>query len=76
LANLLIVQQPKIRVCADVADKRGQYALSEPMELVWNPLAEQLEAAACPTCGSSTFEFQLAAKKSKSEHPLVCRQCK
>jgi hypothetical protein len=75
LANLLIVQQPKICVRADVADKRGQYALSEPMELVWNPLSEQLEAATCPVCDCSTFEFQLAAKKSKSEHPLVCRQC-
>jgi len=76
LANLLIVQQPKICVRADVADKRGQFALSEPMELVWNPLAEQLEAATCPVCGSSTFEFRLVGNKSKTEHPLVCGQCK
>jgi hypothetical protein len=76
LANLLIVQQPKICVRADITDKSGQSILSEPMELVWNPLAEQLEAATCPACGSSTFEFQQAAKKLKSEHPLVCRQCK
>ena len=71
LANLLVVQQPKICVYAAVADNRGQFVLSMPMELIWNPLAEQLEAATCPACGNSTFEFRLASKKSKPEYPLV-----
>ena len=76
LANLLIVLQPKICVYAALTDNRGQFVLPTPMELIWNPLAEQLEAATCPTCGNSTFEFRLASKKSKPEYPLVCGQCK
>lgn len=75
LANLLIVEQPKICVKAIVSAKRSGDILSEPMELLWNPLTEQLEAAVCPACGGPTFEFRLATKKSKAEHPLVCPQC-
>ena len=75
LANLLIVQQPKVCVCATVTGKRGLETLSEPIELVWNPLTEQLEAAVCPSCNGSTFEFRLTTTKSKTTHSLACDQC-
>jgi len=75
LANLLIVQQPKVCIQAVATGKRGTEISSEPMEIIWNPLPEQLEAAVCPSCGGSTFEFRLATKRSKTEHPLICGQC-
>jgi len=75
LATLLIVQQPKICVRAVATGQQKWGGLTESMELVWNPLAEQLEAAVCPACGNSTFEFKLAAKNAKIDHPLVCGQC-
>ena len=75
LATLLIVQQPKVCVRALASGTRGLDGLSEPIELIWNPLAEQLEAAVCPACGNSTFEFKLAARNAKAKHPLVCGQC-
>ncbi|MCL2306137.1 MAG: hypothetical protein FWC43_12410 [Planctomycetaceae bacterium] len=75
LANLLIVQQPKICVQAVASEKRGMGLSSEPMELIWNPLTEQLEAVSCPACGRPTFEFNPATKKQKTEHALICGQC-
>jgi hypothetical protein len=57
LTNLLVIHQPKLSVAATVS---GPRALREPLELVWDPLTESLEAVACPGCGHPTFALELA----------------
>jgi hypothetical protein len=51
LNNLLEVRQPKLLVKSTVG--------SIPLELVWDPLTEGLEAVPCPTCGQPTFVLSL-----------------
>ncbi len=57
LSNLLVVHQPKLRFEATVT---GPRSFSAPVELVWDPLSEALEAASCPNCGHPTFSLELA----------------
>jgi hypothetical protein len=51
LNSLLEVRQPKLLVKASVG--------SIPLELVWDPLTEGLEAVPCPSCGQPTFVLNL-----------------
>jgi hypothetical protein len=67
LVHLLLVHQPKLLIQAEVATARRP---PFPLELVWDPLSESLEAASCPQCGRPTFAFQLDRLSR-----LVCPQC-
>jgi hypothetical protein len=44
--------------------------LAAPLELVWDPLTEALEAPPCPTCGRPTYAFDL----TRQGH-LICPAC-
>jgi hypothetical protein len=68
LLQLLLIQQPKLLVRALVSapGRRGA-----PLELVWDPLMEMLEAPPCPTCGSPSYAFELTWQER-----LVCPACK
>ena len=66
LTSLLIVQQPKLMIWLAVAVK------ARPMQvlpLVWNPLSDSIEAAACPSCGQPTFALEM------DRHRLRCPRC-
>jgi hypothetical protein len=56
LVNLLEIHQPKLLLQASIVSG-GQAA--GPLELVWDPLVEALEAVACPTCGHPTFALEV-----------------
>lgn len=58
LASLLLVRQPKLLLRSAAACPRRPGAAAE-LDLVWDPLTESLEAAACPQCGAPTYVFQL-----------------
>jgi hypothetical protein len=66
LLHLLLIQQPKLLLRAQVASAKA----SAPLELVWDPLTEALEAAPCPDCGRPTFAFDLTRQGR-----LVCPAC-
>jgi hypothetical protein len=67
LLNVLVIQQAKLLIQAMVrTDKRDV----EPLELVWDPLTEALEAAPCPQCQRPTFAF---ARTRLGR--LACRDC-
>ncbi|MEX2142883.1 MAG: hypothetical protein WD894_26740 [Pirellulales bacterium] len=73
LLSLLVVQQPKLIVKAQVRRAEASAAaggLAE-LELVWDPLVESLEAAACPVCRNPTYAFELTRRGS-----LACAGCK
>jgi len=56
LINLLAIHQPKLLLQATVHRAgTGASALAIPLELVWDPLIEGLEAVSCPSCGQPTF---------------------
>ncbi len=57
LNTFLLVHQPKLLTEATVT---GPRSLNAPVELVWDPLAEGLEAVDCPSCGHPTFAFEIA----------------
>jgi hypothetical protein len=65
--NLLVVQQPKLLVAAEVKSEKAAAAL----ELVWDPLMDAVEAPPCPSCGRPGFAFEL----SRQGH-LVCSSCR
>ncbi len=66
LLNLLVVQQPKLLIRAAVASERT----TAPLELVWDPLLDALEAAPCPECRRPTFAFDRTRQGR-----LVCPTC-
>lgn len=70
LLNVLLIHQPKLQLRADVLDKR--VLASSPaasVSLVWDPLAEMLEPAACAVCKRPTFEL------ARRQSGLVCPAC-
>ncbi len=67
LSNLLLVHQPKLRLETVVTGPRG---LAVPLELIWDPLAEALEAVVCPACGAPTFTLGYAPPNR-----LTCPSC-
>ena len=56
LLTLLLVQQPKLLLRC-TAGRPGRSA--DPIELVWDPLVETLEAMPCPLCQRPTFALAL-----------------
>jgi len=67
LLNVLVIQQAKLLIQAMVQTDKGDV---EPLELVWDPLTESLEAALCPQCQRPTFAFALTRLGR-----LACRDC-
>ena len=55
LLNLLVIRQPKLLVRAAAVAASGA---SVPLELVFDPLTETVEAPPCPSCGRPTFALQ------------------
>jgi hypothetical protein len=67
LLNLLVIQQPKLLLQADVV-RAG--AIAGRLEWVWDPLIESIEAAVCPECRHPTFEFGITRQGR-----LTCPAC-
>jgi uncharacterized Zn finger protein (UPF0148 family) len=55
LLNLLVIRQPKLQVQAAAVPVAGPPV---PVDLVFDPLMEVVEAPPCPRCGRPTFELQ------------------
>ena len=68
LAHLLVIRQPKLRVQAHLVSDRP--AAVHPLELVWDPFLESLEAVPCPGCQTPTY--RLVADRFRR---LACPQC-
>jgi hypothetical protein len=66
LANLMIVQQPKLLMSVAITDKNRPL---DQLEVVWNPLSEAIEAPTCPACAQPTFALRI------SRNSLVCASC-
>jgi hypothetical protein len=67
LLQVLLIQQPKLLVHTGVGPEKGPF---EPLELVWDPLTEALEAPPCPECGRPTFDLE----RNRLGH-VVCPAC-
>jgi hypothetical protein len=67
LLLLLLVQQPKLLVRAEVTAERKPLG---GLEVVWDPLTEAVEALPCPECGRPTFALALTRLGR-----LVCPEC-
>jgi hypothetical protein len=65
LSSLMIVQQPKLLIWADLTVKGRP---SGRLEAVWDPLFETIEAIACPTCGQPTFIVQIHRNGPGCQH--------
>jgi hypothetical protein len=68
LLQLLLIHQPKLLLPSHVAPPGRPGAA---LELVWDPLAEVLEAPLCPTCGTPSYSFELTRQGQ-----LVCPACR
>ena len=55
LLNLLLIRQPKLLLQAAVVPETGSPV---PLDLVFDPLLETVEAPTCPACGRPTFDLQ------------------
>lgn len=67
LTNLLLLAYPKLRVAATLTPKRGP---DLSLDLVWDPLAGQLEPPDCPSCSRATRQL---AQGGRGE--WVCPGC-
>jgi hypothetical protein len=68
LLQLLLIQQPKLLMQAQAtAPARAPI----PLELVWDPLIETLEAPTCPGCGHPSYRLEL-----NRQGQLVCPTCR
>jgi len=67
LLTVLLVQQPKLLVRAQV-EAKGREAAA--LELVWDPLTAAVEAAPCPACGRPTFAWAWTRQGR-----LLCTSC-
>ncbi len=68
LLQLLLIQQPKLLLLASAV---APSKLGVPLELVWDPLIEAVEAPVCPSCGHPTYAFE-----SNRQGQLVCPTCR
>jgi hypothetical protein len=66
LANLMIVQQPKLLMSVAITDNNRPLG---QLEVVWNPLSEAIEAPTCPACAQPTFALRIC------RNSLVCASC-
>jgi hypothetical protein len=67
LLQLLLIGQPKLLVHTRVGVEKSP---GEPLELVWDPLEEAVEAPPCPECGRPTFRLE----RNRAGH-IVCPEC-
>jgi hypothetical protein len=67
LLQVLLIQQPKLLVKSRIADGK-QVPVS--LDLVWDPLTENLEAPPCPSCGRPGYAFRLNRQRR-----LQCEAC-
>ncbi len=67
LLNLLVVHQPKLLLCCTAGEPK--YA-GVPLELVWDPLLDALEAVPCPACLRPTYSLSWCRVRK-----LVCPGC-
>ena len=68
LLQWLLVQQPKLLIRAELADRERAVA---KLDLVWDLLCDALEAVSCPTCRRPTFVFEQG-----SQRRVGCVVCK
>jgi hypothetical protein len=66
LLQLLVIEQPKLLVRGRVLTER----FAAPLELVWDPLIEAVEAPPCPACGRPGYAFAFTRQGR-----LVCPAC-
>jgi len=66
LASIMVVQQPKLMVSSLIMSKDR---IIGPLELVWDPLSESIEAVPCPSCGQPQFGFGIERGR------IVCAAC-
>jgi hypothetical protein len=66
LVSVLLIQQPKLRIESKLTSKRPPI----PLELIWDPLTEMVEAVPCPNCLTPTLIFKL----DRLSH-LACPSC-
>ena len=66
LLNLLVIRQPKLRVHAVAHPATGTPL---PLELIFDPLVEAVEAPPCPLCQRPSFELH------RQRSALVCPAC-
>jgi hypothetical protein len=62
LLQLALIRQPKLLLRTRVA--------TQPLELVWDPLVDGLEAPPCPGCGRPTYALELTRPGQ-----IVCPAC-
>jgi hypothetical protein len=67
LLNVLVIRQPKLLIHAALQTEKLD---AHPLELVWDPLTEALEAVACVQCQRPTFAFALSRLNK-----LTCPDC-
>ena len=68
LITLLVIRQPKLLIRSQVLAPSG--SIAGRLDLVWDPLIDALEAAACPRCGHPTFALMIDRQGS-----LICPTC-
>lgn len=68
LITLLVIRQPKLLLRSTVQNSAGSVA--GRLDLVWDPLIDALEAAACPRCGQPTFALVVDRQGA-----LICPAC-
>jgi hypothetical protein len=66
LLNLLVVHQPKLRLDCEAVSGA---APPLPLQMVWDPLVEAMEAVDCPACRHPTFELH------RRQDQLLCPSC-
>jgi hypothetical protein len=66
LASVMVIVQPKLLITNTITGKRQN---SAPLDIVWDPLSETIEAVPCPACGQPTFAFRM------SRTGLGCENC-
>jgi hypothetical protein len=67
LLNALVIQQPKLLLFCQAGEPKKTMA---PMELVWDPLLDALEAVPCPSCQRPTYTLSWRRLRN-----VVCPGC-
>lgn len=69
LISLLVIHQPKLLVRCTLTSAAPSPS-SNPIECVWDPLLDALEAIPCPTCHHPTFALDV-----NRQGKLICPSC-
>jgi hypothetical protein len=68
LLQLLRIEQPKLLLQTVL---EAENSAPGRLEVVWDPLADAVEAVPCPVCGKPSYDFALG----RSGH-VGCEACK